>query len=351
MALGLHGMSVHFGEKTVLSEVDLKVPDGEVLALLGPSGCGKSTLLRAVAGLERLQAGMVCWNDRDLAPVPVHERGFGMVFQDGQLFPHRDVAGNVGFALAMRGADRRRRAERVAELLALVGLGGYERRRVTDLSGGEAQRVALARALAGDPRMLLLDEPLSALDRALRDQLAVDLAGLLARARATTIVVTHDHDEAFTLADRVAVMADGRVVQVDTPSRLWQRPADERVARFLGCSTIVPASLHESREGRDTIATCVLGSVAVAENGADAAASTVRLGLRAGGLRAVAGNDDDRAPIVRQRLHRHDHVRLVLDVPEMGEVEAVAPTGTAPHVGDHATLTLDPNGVAIISDG
>ncbi|RCW42758.1 thiamine transport system ATP-binding protein [Halopolyspora algeriensis] len=234
MGLQVRGLSVRFGQTTAVSGVDFSVADGEVLGLLGPSGCGKSTLLRAIAGLERPQAGTITWNGADLDRVPVHRRGFGMVFQDGQLFPHRDVAGNVEFALRMQGMGRARRTGRVAELLDLVGLAGQQRRRVTHLSGGEAQRVALARALAADPRLLLLDEPLTALDRMLREQLVVELAEWLAGQSTTAIVVTHDHEEAFTLADRVAVMARGQVLQVDTPERLRQCPADDEVAAFLG---------------------------------------------------------------------------------------------------------------------
>ncbi|NUT52208.1 MAG: ATP-binding cassette domain-containing protein, partial [Saccharothrix sp.] len=188
MSLLVEGLTVRYGSTTAVSAVDLSIADGEVVALLGPSGCGKSTLLRAVAGLEPPGAGAVSWDGADLAGTPVHRRGFGLVFQDGQLFPHRDVAGNVAFGLRVRGVPRAARDDRVAELLDLVGLAGYGGRRVTALSGGEQQRVALARALAPRPRLLLLDEPLSALDRALREQLAVDLARLL-RATGTTALV------------------------------------------------------------------------------------------------------------------------------------------------------------------
>ncbi|GAA4732503.1 hypothetical protein GCM10023216_25840 [Isoptericola chiayiensis] len=219
---------------TAVDRVTLDVPVGEILALLGPSGCGKSSLLRAVAGLEALAGGTVSFDGQDLAAVPVHRRGFGLLFQDGQLFPHRDVEGNVGYGLQMQGVARAERRERVTGLLEDVGLAGYAHRAVATLSGGEKQRVALARALAPDPRLLLLDEPLSALDRQLREKLALDVRDTLKRAGTTSVFVTHDHSEAFTVADRVAVMDAGRLLQVDTPERLRERPASDRVAEFLG---------------------------------------------------------------------------------------------------------------------
>ena len=196
--------------------MSLDLPDGDVLAVLGPSGCGKSTLLRAVAGLETPSDGAIRWDGRDLAGVPTHKRGFALMFQDGQLFNHLTVARNVGYALRLRRTRSARVAERVAELLALVGLEGYADRLPTTLSGGERQRVALARSLAVDPRLLLLDEPLSALDAGLRERLAGDLREILRAAGTTALMVTHDHEEAFTVADRMAVMRDGRVVQAGT---------------------------------------------------------------------------------------------------------------------------------------
>ncbi|MBK0419701.1 ABC transporter ATP-binding protein [Leucobacter sp. CSA1] len=185
---------------------------GEVLALLGPSGCGKSTLLRAVAGLEPLERGTVEWDGEDLAAVPTHRRGFGLMFQDGQLFAHRSVAENVAYGLRVQRLPRDRREARVADLLALVGLPGMGSRAVTSLSGGERQRVALARSLAPEPRMLLLDEPLSALDRELRVRLADELAALLRETGTTAILVTHDEEEAATIADRTIRMREGRLV-------------------------------------------------------------------------------------------------------------------------------------------
>jgi thiamine transport system ATP-binding protein len=330
--LVVDGLSVRYGGLDAVSGVDLEIADGEVLALLGPSGCGKSTLLRAVAGLEATAGGTVRWDDTDLADVPVHRRGFGLVFQDGQLFPHRDVAGNVAFGLRMRRMTGR--AERVAELLDLVGLAGYERRRVTELSGGEAQRVALARALAPRPRLLLLDEPLSALDRALREQLAMDLAGLLRVAGATALVVTHDHDEAFTLADRVAVMRVGRIVQTGPPEQVWRRPVDEDTARFLGCGLFLPAT-----SAGGTV-TCDLGSVDLpwAPDG------EITLGLRPNALRLTENGMSGK---LLRSVHRRDHVRLQVRLDETDQVvDAVAAIAETP--GDRVHLSLDPDGLAVL---
>ncbi len=228
------------GATVAVDGVDLDVADGEILALLGPSGCGKSSLLRAVAGLEPLAAGTVAFDGEDLAGVPVHRRGFGLLFQDGQLFAHRDVARNVAYGLEVARVPRPEREARVRELLTDVGLDGYGGRPVSTLSGGQKQRVALARALAPRPRLLLLDEPFSALDRALRERLADDVREVLRATGTTAVFVTHDHDEAFTVADRVAVMLAGRLVQVAEPEELWRAPASREVAEFLGYQAFVP---------------------------------------------------------------------------------------------------------------
>jgi thiamine transport system ATP-binding protein len=238
----LEHVSVTFGRTTAVADVTLAVDPGEVVALLGPSGCGKTTLLRVVVGLERPTAGRVCWDGADLAAVPVHRRGFGLMFQEGQLFGHRDVGGNVAFGLRMAGVGAAERASRVDELLELVGLPGTAGRAIATLSGGEQQRVALARALAPAPRLLLLDEPLSSLDRSLRERLSGDLADILRATGTTAVYVTHDHDEAFAVADRVAVMDAGHLLQIAKPAVLWRSPADRRVARFLGYRWFVAAS-------------------------------------------------------------------------------------------------------------
>ena len=236
MGLSVRGLAVTYGDLHAVDGVDLEVAAGEVVALLGASGSGKSSLLRAVAGLEDVAAGEVAWDGRSMVRVPVHKRGFGLMFQDGQLFEHRDVGSNIAYGLT--GLPRVQRGERVREMLALVGLPGFERRRVTTLSGGQAQRVALARALAPAPRLLLLDEPLSALDRALREQLATDVRTILRRGGTTALYVTHDQDEAMTVADRVGVMAAGRLLRLDTPQRLWADPGSSKVARFLGFDVV-----------------------------------------------------------------------------------------------------------------
>ena len=234
--LSVRGLAVTYGDLHAVDGVDLEVAAGEVVALLGASGSGKSSLLRAVAGLEDVAAGEVAWGGRSMVRVPVHKRGFGLMFQDGQLFEHRDVGSNIAYGLT--GLPRAQRGERVREMLKLVGLPGFERRRVTTLSGGQAQRVALARALAPAPRLLLLDEPLSALDRALREQLATDVRTILRQGGTTALYVTHDQDEAMTVADRVGVMEAGRLLRLDTPQRLWAEPGSSKVARFLGFDVV-----------------------------------------------------------------------------------------------------------------
>ncbi|GIU94037.1 MAG: Fe(3+) ions import ATP-binding protein FbpC [Gaiellaceae bacterium] len=312
--LRVEGVSVAFGEKRALDDVWLELAHGEVVTVLGPSGSGKSTLLRVIAGLERPDRGRVVLDGVDLAGVPPHRRGIGLVFQDHALFPHRDVWGNVVFGLRMQGAAPEEIERRGRELLALVGLEGFERRSVSTLSGGEQQRVALARALAPRPRVLLLDEPLGSLDRRLRDRLLDDLADLFDRLQVTALYVTHDQGEAFALGDRVVVLRDGRVAQVGAPDELWARPADADVAQFLGLSNV--------RDGR------LVRPEAVRVRPA-------RDGARGSGVVEAARR---MGPLVQLRLRLDDGTRL----------DAAVTALDHPRPGDRVEVEIDPKGIVLL---
>ena len=245
--ISLSGVGFAAGGTRILEGIDLALAEGEFLALLGPSGCGKSSLLRLIAGFERASTGEIHLEGRTVsAPglhVPPEEREIGMVFQSYALWPHLDVAGNVGYSLRVRRVPSVERAHRVAEALETVGLAGFEHRRVQNLSGGQRQRVALARCLAMKPRLLLLDEPLANLDAHLREAMVEELRRVHRVTGVTIIYVTHDQAEAMALADRIAVMEAGRVLQIAPPQCLWREPASAAVARFLGRGQIVPVEV------------------------------------------------------------------------------------------------------------
>ncbi len=323
--LSVRDVVVRYGSVPAVDGVSLDVAPGSVVALLGPSGCGKSSLLRAVAGLEPLAAGSVSWDGVSLAGVPVHRRGFGLMFQDGQLFAHRTVGGNVAYGLPARSAAR------VAELLELVGLAGYEDRGIATLSGGERQRVALARALAPAPRLLLLDEPLSALDRALRERLAVDLRAALVATGTTAVFVTHDQDEAFAVADRVAVMAAGWLLQVDAPADLWVRPASREVASFLGYEAFVPLDSPAAAPLRDALDVPPSGATLALAEGAFVVGRT---GVAKGTVRGVSS--------------RRGRSEVRVDVDGIGVVTALGPVGGRWSVGDVVELGVEPDALAIL---
>ena len=369
--LAVRDVVVHYWDDdgTVATAVDglsLDVAPGEVVALLGPSGSGKSTLLRAVAGLEPLSAGRVAWDGADLAGVPVHRRGFGLMFQDGQLFPHRDVGGNVAFGLAMQGVRRAERAARVHELLELVGLAGFARREIATLSGGERQRVALARSLAPRPRLLLLDEPLSALDRALRERLAGEVRAALVATGTTGVFVTHDHDEAFAVADRIAVMDLGRLLQVAPPAELWHRPSSRRVAEFLGYEAFVPVAgapaalaAVAAGAGPDGVGRDSGGPDGARPDGARPDESPGPgtpdpvLALGPGSLKVAA--DGPLIGSVVASGFRRGVVETEVDVTGVGRVTVVEPSGaflagaaTLPAAGDEVRLVPDAAAIAVV---
>ncbi|MET0997363.1 MAG: ABC transporter ATP-binding protein [Marmoricola sp.] len=325
-------LTVRFGATVAVDRVDLDVPAGSVVAVLGPSGCGKSTLLRVVAGLEVPASGSMRYDGHDLAGLPTHKRGFALMFQDGQLFGHMDVAANVAYPLRLRHQSKAVRRERVAELLALVGLEGYADRSPGTLSGGERQRVALARALAVDPRLLLLDEPLSALDRGLRERLAGDLHDILRAAGATAMLVTHDQEEAFAVADRMAVMREGRIVQSGTLDEVWRGPADGWTAQFLGYATVLRGAA--ARRLRD---------LAAPHETWDAVA------LRRSALRV-----DPAGPLtarVEEARVTPDQIRVQLAVDGAGSLPAVADPGTDVRVGAQVRVSIDTSRIAPVPDG
>lgn len=232
--LKVENVTVRFGHFSALDQVSLEVTKGEVVALLGPSGSGKSTLLRAIAGLDPIESGTISFDGVNLEGIPSHERGFGLMFQSFALFPHLTVSGNVAFGLRMQETPEPELKDRVDEVLSWMGIGRLAHRRVERLSGGEQQRVALARTLAPRPRLVMLDEPVGALDRRLRERLVEDIAFLLRRENTTALYVTHDHDEARVVSDRIAIMRDGKVVQTGRYEEVAAAPLDPWVADFVG---------------------------------------------------------------------------------------------------------------------
>ena len=344
--LAIRGLDVSLEGNDILAGLDLSVHRGEILALLGPSGCGKTTLLRTIAGLQAPAGGSVSWAEDDQRSVPAHRRRFGMVFQDHALLPHRNVGANVAFGLRMQKVPPPERRRRVAEMLHMVGLEGYERRSVATLSGGEAQRVALARALVTEPKLLLADEPFAALDRPLHDRLLADVRRILTELHQTAIHVTHDHTEAFALADRVALMRDGRIHRTATPQQLRDDPQDAWTATFVGLGTVWR-----------------LGRAAQADQGA------MDLDTPWGPLRLAANAGDRQLPegevclLIRPeavRLHRPVGVRATISdvrvagdrtiatvqVPAAPPVDGYVAAGATP--GQVCTISLDPAGVTLL---
>ncbi len=240
------GLYKEYENEPLLTGVNFRVEPGETLCLLGRSGSGKSTILRIIAGIEKPDAGKVFWNGKDLVEVPTFKRNFGLMFQDYALFPHLTVAENVGFGLKMRGVSKSEMVKKVREALEQVNMSSFSERRVTDLSGGEQQRIALARALAPRPLLLMLDEPLAALDRALRVELQEELRDLLKKTGIPAIYVTHDQEEAIVVSDRLALLNDGRIVQCDQTEKVFQFPSTRWAASFLGMTNFIPGTVIET---------------------------------------------------------------------------------------------------------
>ncbi len=376
-----------FGDTPVLRGVSFGVERGEIVGLLGPSGCGKTTLLRIVAGLEQVDAGQVRFDGRDLAETPVHQRGFGLMFQDFALFPHKNVFENVAFGLRMSGMDRASIQRRVTEMLDLVDLAGYEARRVYELSGGQQQRVALARSLAPSPALLMFDEPLGSLDRTLREELMGELRRILktvavssggrsqtavalqgspesslageGRASMTALYVTHDQQEAFAVADRVIILNNGRIEQEGPPLALYRQPANRFVARFLGMQNLLPGRLLSDPLESEALVATSLGTLRGRRHVPGLAvgdAVTVLLRPDTASLILAAEGSGQVENVVHGQLRslsfRGSQVKIEvahgLDTRFVFELPG-AVADALPPVGQPVSLVFDPEGVAVLA--
>lgn len=349
--LQIENLSKAYDELEVLKGVSLSVERGEIVCLLGPSGCGKTTLLRSIAGLEQPDGGRILLESSDISRVPVHQRGFGLMFQDFALFPHLSVTQNVAFGLQMLGESRAAQRERVAKVLALVGLSAFAERSVTELSGGEQQRVALARSLAPRPRLLMLDEPLGSLDASLRERLVADLREIIKAAGVTALYVTHDQSEAFTISDRIAVMNAGLFEQVSAPQELYLRPKTVFVAEFIGLRNIVPIEkLHNEKaeNGVGLQAETALGQFPLSLNGTPDEQNIKHLLLHPSYLELSPADTPDTIKMqVVSSIFRGDQYHLTLRHTS-GQILWLQIPTTAPQIpalGDTASLRVSEAGV------
>ncbi len=325
-----------YSDTHALRGISFSVSEGEIVAVLGPSGCGKSTLLSIIAGLEVADRGEVFWNGQSLENVPPHQRGFGLMFQDYALFPHMNVFNNIAFGLRMTSISPSETQQRVLESLQLVGLSGYEARDVNTLSGGEQQRVALARSLAPQPQFLMLDEPLGSLDRTLREGLMLELREILRKMHQTALYVTHDQEEAFSLADQVVVMNAGGVAQIGTPQTIYNQPASLFVARFLGLQNLFPGQIRKI--GDQYVIETALGRIPTSRHEEGQATVLVR-------PEAVHLNDRGeikREGIVVERTFRGGTCRVVIGVGDVPLTLEFLSNTDLPNEGEQVQLSFNP---------
>ena len=345
----LERLSKRFDEVEAVRELTLEIGDGEFFSLLGPSGCGKTTTLRLIAGFEEPSAGRVLIGERDVTQVPAHKRPVNTVFQSYALFPHLNVAENVAFGLRFRNVEKQDRAPRVAKALALVRLEGLERRKPSQLSGGQQQRVALARALVLEPAVLLLDEPLGALDAKLRRSLQVELKSIQEEVGITFVYVTHDQEEALTMSDRMAVMSDGVVQQLGTPQDVYEEPETTFVADFLGVSNLMPA--FAEGDGRVRLGDDVLA----AERGDSAARGDVRLTIRPERIRIRPPAEDGQNRVsgtVRRIVYLGSMTQVFVELRGGQTLQATVTTGDSPppREGDAVSVLLPPEALRVLGE-
>ena len=344
VAVRVEGCGKTFADGTrALEPVTLAIDPGETLVLLGPSGCGKTTILRIIAGLERPDAGgRVLFNGTDVTGVPIERRNVGMVFQSYALFPNMSVAENIGYGLKIRGIAGPEREARVAELVKLTGIEGLEHRRIDQLSGGQRQRVALARAVAARPSVLLLDEPLTALDAALRERLRGELDRLLRMLGITTIYVTHDQAEAMVLGDRIVVMRKGAIAQIGKPREIYFAPSSRFVAEFIGAANIVEG---DYAGGRLTLAG---GTLALADGVAPGAVSAM---IRPESIRIVAADGAALAGRVDSVSFVGDRQRLLVSGAAATPIVVDVPNSLAIASGERVGLEVAPSAIRVLAGG
>jgi spermidine/putrescine ABC transporter ATP-binding subunit len=342
--ISIRGVSKHFGSVCAVDNVDLEIQRGEFFSLLGPSGCGKSTLLRMLAGLEAPGGGEIYIDGQAMSAIPAYRRPVNMVFQNYAIFPHLDVRGNIAFGLRKSGLSKAEINTKVEEMLDLIKLPGYEGRSATQLSGGERQRIALARALIKRPKVLLLDEPLGALDKKLREQMQFELRALQQSVGITFFFVTHDQEEALTLSDRVAVMAKGRVLQVETPTGLYERPNSRFVADFIGTMNFFDGRVRKSDNGISFVDAGPLGTVeARAEAEAPGVGADVLVAIRPEKLKLTFEEPGEGDNIIEGRMgpaaylgdRSHFHVFLSgREQPVSVAVQNMEPSAAGPTASD-----------------
>jgi ABC-type Fe3+/spermidine/putrescine transport system ATPase subunit len=335
--LSIKNISKSFGSIQALDDISFDIEEGEIIALLGPSGCGKSTLLAVIAGLEVPNTGQILWKGISLANTPPHQRGFGLMFQDFALFPHMNVYANIAFGLKMTHMNPEAINQMVMQMLNVVGLPDFPKRDVNTLSGGEQQRIALARALAPHPHLLMLDEPLGSLDRNLRERLVFDLQSILHKMQQTAIYVTHDQEEAFTIADRVILMNSGRIEQIGTPKSIYGDPASIFVARFLEMNNIIPAFIN--KQTGDKCVSTSLGDFPI-KNSIQGEANLL--------IRPDTVRLDDKGPLTFHGLitevsFRGSRQRMIIVVNRIPLTFEFPFSLTLPEVGAEISISIDPD--------